>query len=196
MRTINDVVEEARADLAKAEQREVRARDALNSALADKERLENFLGTLASYVDVPAAKASVAMKAPRASAGRPTRYGDLAIERITDRRQPMRIADIAAALEREGIELKGGEKRNAYLASYLSKDPRLKYVERRGWWVIELGACDAEPNDTAHSAIYQHPENEAEAHAEASDDEAPHGDADGASDHNPPQFSLTAHAAA
>jgi hypothetical protein len=61
----------------------------------------------------------------------------------------MDIDPLADAVERAGVEIGGGERRNAYLASYLSKDPRLVYIRRRGWWAPELGDPPEQqsPND-------------------------------------------------
>lgn len=135
MPTVSEIVERARADLAKAEQREVRAREALEAAAAEKLRLANFLSVLAQYDDTQAAKAgSSPGKASRLS-GR----GSAAVQAITDRMAPMSIDALGDALEQMGVETGGGAKRNAYLASYLSKDPRLEFIRGKGWWVPELG---------------------------------------------------------
>jgi hypothetical protein len=50
-------------------------------------------------------------------------------------------------VEEMGVQIGGGERRNAYLASYLSKDPRLKYHRGRGWWPVELGELPASDAD-------------------------------------------------
>ena len=123
----------------------MRAREALQAAAAEKSRLSSFLAVLAQYGDLPAPapKSAVSPKGSRVS-----KQGTAAIEVIASRREPMFVDALADALETAGVEIGGGAKRNSYLASYLSKDPRLKFVRGRGWWAIELGAL---PDDAAQA---------------------------------------------
>jgi hypothetical protein len=134
MPTVAEIVERARADLAKAEQREARAREALEAAAAEKQRLTNFLSVLAQYGDSPPAKAGATSSKSRFS-----KQGTAAVEVITDHMEPLSIDALGDALQQMGVEIGGGAKRNAYLASYLSKDPRLEFIRGKGWWVLELG---------------------------------------------------------
>ena len=65
----------------------------------------------------------------------------------------MQIGPLADAVESAGFDIGGGDRRNAYLASYLSKDPRLEFIRGRGWWAPELGpvpglSADDPPEDT------------------------------------------------
>lgn len=140
MPTVAEIVKRARADLAKAEQREARAREALEAAAAEKLRLTNFLSVLAQYGDAPAAT-----RGPSSiKGGRFSKQGTAAVEAITDRMAPMSIDALGDTIERMGVEIGGGAKRNAYLASYLSKDPRLEFIRGKGWWVPELGDLPSE----------------------------------------------------
>ena len=145
MTTVAEIVERARGDLAKTEQREARAREALDAATAEKLRLANFLSVLAQYDDLPAAKPS----SSRAKGARLTLRGSAAVRAITDRMAPMTIEALGDALEQMGVKIGGGAKRNAYLASYLSKDPRVEFIRGKGWWAPELGDApgDARPSE-------------------------------------------------
>lgn len=147
MLTITEVLEQAKIDLAKAEQREARAREALEAAAVEKSRLTNFLSVLTQYGGLPAVKLSTA--APSKGA-RESRQGTAAVEVISDRGAPMLVDPLADAIEQKGVEIGGGAKRNSYLASYLSKDPRLKFLRGKGWWVIALGDLaehDGQPSE-------------------------------------------------
>lgn len=135
MRDIDELFQKAKDDLAKAHQREGKAREALETAIADKSRLEGFLTVLGQYVHLPAGKSGET----QIKGGRQSRLGTSAIALLRAHGSPMPIGPLADAVEGDGHEIGGGDRRNAYLASYLSKDPRLISIRGSGWWAPELG---------------------------------------------------------
>lgn len=156
MRTVPEILEQARADLERAEARERRAREAAAEARADVDRLTAFLATLGQYVQ-EGAKPGVQDGAKPARVSKETRVGAAAVEIITLHGRPMQIGPLNEGLLARGVDVGGGERRNAYLASYLSKDSRLRFYRGLGWWPVALGeppsveAVDSTSGDTEAS---------------------------------------------
>lgn len=154
---VRQLLERAQMDLARAESREGKAREALEAAVAEGERLRAFVQTLTEYVqaETKAEKFSSSRESPKAD-----RFQRIAEDAILQARRPLSIDEIRQAIKARGVSIGGGERENAYLASYLSKADRIAFIRSVGWWLEgqpwpHAQACDGSPESTPPSGANQ-----------------------------------------
>lgn len=126
-----DLIEKARADLAKARTQERRAQDLLNTAQAERVRLEHFFEQLERY--------SAEKPAADDVDGRGSKTKEIvsaAIDIVTMASAPVSIGDLYDALIASSIEI-GGEQPKSNLAGFLSRasarGANIQFIKGEGW---------------------------------------------------------------
>lgn len=132
-----ELIARAKADLIKQEAAESRALEALERAREEQIKLRAFIEMLGRYAGVDASQVP-APQPSRVRASRSRELVDKAIDLIRSNEHPLGIGVLADQIEDAGLEI-GGQNRNATLAGYLSRDPRVKYLQGIGWTVTEQG---------------------------------------------------------